>query len=244
MMKRRSFLAVFAVGLFALSRLARALNYAPLYLSAGGGGSIPITKNSSMTTGNGTHGNAQTATAVQSISSTGITIAAGSNRFLLVPIQWSVGVTGRSVTALKGSIATAMTEELFFTGDGGAPVAFYSLVNPDTGVQTIAASWTTAADCYMGAICLNNAASVKSADNQTSGTGSTVTIPSSTNDATLASIVDNNGDPTSSQTLFEQESALNPGGGADYALGGTSNVHTFSNAGTTRGTIGIHVLAA
>lgn len=208
-------------------------------VSAGGG--VPITLNALTTAGNAT--DCQQANAVNTITLTGITVAAGSNRGLIVALVWQTDVTSRAVTALVGGTPTAMTEEAYGLNGVGGAVGLYSIANPSTGAQSIVATWAEFVAVYLSAACFNNVASINGADDQTSTTAA-VTIPSAANDATVAAIVTDNGDPTSSQTLSFAESVLPPGGAADYALGGVSNTHTFGNAGTNRRTIGIHLVAA
>jgi hypothetical protein len=203
--------------------------------------SVPITINALTTAGNAT--DCEQASNVTTVTLTGITVAAGSNRGLIVAVVWQIDVTSRVVTALVGGTPTAMTEENYGLNGVGGAVGLYSIANPSTGVQSIVATWVSQAAVYLSAICVNNFGSVNGADDQTSTT-TAVTIPSAAKDATVAAIVTDNGDPTSSQTLSFAESILPPGGGADYALGGVSNTHTFGNAGTNRRVIGIHLVAA
>jgi hypothetical protein len=51
--------------------------------------------------------------------------------------------------------------------------------------------------------------------------------------------------PTMNQTKMFAEEPYSPGGGASYAIGGTSNIHEFTNtAGTTRVMAGVHIIGA
>lgn len=203
--------------------------------------SVPITLNALTTAGNGV--DCERANAVNTLTLTGITVAAGSNRRLIVAVVWQTDVTSRVVTALVGGTPTAMTEEVYGLNGVGGAVGLYSIANPSTGAQSVVETTAEFVAVYLSAACFNNAGSVNGADDQTSTT-TAVTIPSAANDATVAAIVTDNGDPTSSQTLSFAESTFPPGGAADYALGGVSNTHTFGNAGTNRRVIGIHLVAA
>lgn len=235
------------LAVFAASSLAAPIvvNGPIVPAAAGGGGAVSV--NALTTTGNCSGGDCQQAPGVSTLTLTGITVVAGSNRWLTVEVVWGgngTTITGRSVTALVGAVPTAMTEEIFTSvaPSGGKAVAIYTIANPDTGAQSIVASWTgSIQDTYLSAKCFNNVSSVNAAHTQ-SGATNALTMTSGANDATVTAISTDNGDPTSSQTRSFAESPHAPGGAADYALGGSSNTHTYGNAGTVQAIVGIHLV--
>lgn len=207
------------------------------------GGGVPVSLNALTTAGNAT--DCQQVVNVATATLTGITVAAGSNRRLVAVL--SIGDIGSTpapvtITALVSGVPAAMTQEAFIYS-GTKAVCIFSIANPDTGAQSIVAAWAQNSDAYLSADCFNNVVSVNGADTQTGSTNA-LTMTSGANDATVTAITTNNGDPTSSQTLTYANSPLQPGGAADYALGGASNVHTYGNAGTVQVIAGIHLVAA
>lgn len=211
----------------------------PHYLPVSGGGAVSL--NALTTSGNSSDGKCQQASGATTITLTGITVAAGSNRRLFAVLVWDNSQTTRTLTALVGGSPSAMTEEVYATFNKA--VGIYSIANPDTGAQSIVASFDNTSDVYLSAICFNGVASVNGADDIIESDNSII-INSGANDATLSVIGTDNGDPTSSKTRFFANSPLGPGGGADYALGGVTNTHTWGNAGTAQTCIGIHIVAA
>lgn len=212
-----------------------------VYLTSGG---VPITLNALTTAGNAT--DCEQGSQVTTITLTGITVAAGSNRGLVVELTWgtiSVDIPGLTVTALVGGTPTAMTQKILRV-TGTKATALYYIANPDTGVQSIVAAWSSyTLDTYLSATCFNNVGSVVDADTQ-GADAATLTMTSGPNDVTVTAITTNSSDPVSSQTLSYANSPLNPGGAADRAFGGTSNVHTYTNIGTEQVMVGIHLAAA
>lgn len=124
----------------------------------------------------------------------------------------------------------------------------FVLVNPDTGAHTLAATWTAAggdADVYLSGSSwtgTDTTTGITAAHTQLVSDATTVTITSSSDGATLAVIANNNGDPTMNFTSLWANSPLNPGGGSNYTLGGTSNAHTLTG-GTNQAAVGIHIIA-
>jgi hypothetical protein len=145
-----------------------------------------------------------------------------------------------------------MTEAGFISGDTGessiVAASIFTLVNPTAGAQTLAAGWTTTADSYIGAISFtgtDTSTGIETGDTVTSTTGESITITSTTDGATVAVACRNSGEPTLDQTEIWKYAALDPGGGASYALGGTSVTHTLDFAGgSISAMVGIHIIAA
>lgn len=182
---------------------------------------------------------------VTTISGNLITIGAGSNRFLVVVVNWQYSgsaPTSRSVT-WNG---TTMTESIFHTNDINS-VGIYTLANPATGNNTLAASWTNTADAYIGAICFNDSGGINTAHNAT-GNGLTLDITGDANGATVATHIRNGSTGTPNHTLFWDHEDFAPGGMGNYQIGGSGTItHDFnngSNLGTNRATAGVHVIAA
>lgn len=193
-----------------------------------------------MTAGNAT--DTQTASGATSISSTGMTIG-GSANLLVVTVLWQNAVTSRAFTWNSVS----MTEAKYQNGASGTAAGIYYLANPATGNKTLAGSWTGSSDCYMGCVSFTGADTttpIVGADTVGGNTGTTVTITSSTDGATVAVWGTNGSTPTVNFTKVWDEASLNPGGASSYTLGGTSNGHTFTGAGgTTPAWAGVHVQA-
>lgn len=192
-----------------------------------------------------------------SLSTTGITVAAGSNRVLVVVLNW-----GRVFTDVPGSRAVtwngvSMNEAAFVSGTSGSQtesVGIYVLINPATGAQTLAASWTSSLDCYCSAICFDGAdqtTGIEADDTATASSGLTLDVTGTADGATVASHIRNGSSPAgggSGNTLFWDFDSLNPGGGGAYRIGlagtNTFDFNSGSNTGAARATAGVHVIAA
>lgn len=215
---------------------------------------MAVSVNAAMTAGN--QSDTHAVSGATSFSTTGLTIAAGSNRYLTAVVNWgnSASPASRSVT-WNG---VAMTELVFQNNtDGGGnftAAAIYGLVNPATGANTLAGSWTGSTDCYASAVCFNGADQSTGIDaaHTTSGTGLTLNVTGTTDGATLATHI-RNGSVTSTTiisggTQFWEYDANAPGGAGAYRVGlNGTNAYDFnsgSNTGTFRCTAGVHVIAA
>ena len=213
--------------------------------AAGGGGSA-VSVNNTMSGGNGASGKSQQVSTNTTIQSTGLTINSGTNSMLVTLLVWSSGTAPTGVTAEWDSAGTpqALTQAGTVQFDTNSSVAIFYLLNPTVGNKTLTANWTNAQDCVMSAICFDNAGGIAAGDTQQNSTN-TVTVTSGANDATVAVYNCDGGTPTGSQTNIFDNSALGPSSSGDYALGGSSNAHTFTiGSSTFRVTIGIHVTAA
>jgi hypothetical protein len=133
---------------------------------------------------------------------------------------------------------------------GGTTMWMGYLASPASGAKTLAASWVNAADVYMSGITFTGSDTTTplvSGDTKSGtalGSPGTVTMTSTTDGATAVSLIGNAGSPTiTTQTEWWLEQNLSPGGGGSYAIGGTSNAHTFT--GHAAGNyIGVHIQAA
>jgi hypothetical protein len=205
---------------------------------------MAVTLNAVMAAGN--NGDTHAVDNATSFSTTGITVAAGSNRVLIVVINWQTEGSlpaSRSVT-WNGA---AMTEAAFNSNSADA-VAVYVLVNPATGAKTLAGSWTNTNDAYVGAVCFDGAdqATGINASDTATADAATIDVPGSSDGATVATFLTNGGEPTTSQTKFWGFDSLAPGGAGSYEIGGSGTVtHTFSGSGgASHAAAAVHVIAA
>ena len=208
-----------------------------------------------ITAGNSADGFSQQANNVTSISSTGLTIG-GSATGLLVGLGMGdsshSGITSSAwaITWNGVTVPIGPTKTFTDTGPNILTVVLAALGNPATGNHTLAASWTGANDCYMGAASFtgtDTATVIATADNITGSGGSdpySITVTSTTDGATVALASYGGGNSTSNQTLIFTNSPFSPGAAMDYALGGTSVTHTFSGGGGFGcASAGVHILA-
>jgi len=177
-------------------------------------------------------------------STTGMTVGVGDTLLLChLTIQGaSLLPTGVTVTwnSVSMSLGPSVTSGLVYT-------AIFALVSPASGAKTLAANWTNAtAGCYMSAVSFTGTdiiTGIVTADNQTS-TGTSVTIPSSSTGATSACMLgQSGGGVTINQTQIWEDNGGTPGGGGSYAIGGNSNVHSFTGGGATNNVVvGVHII--
>lgn len=204
-----------------------------------------------MAAGNSADGLNQEATGATSISSTGITV--GGSATLLVAVlafaQGNASTTPTSITATwNGAVMTAGPTVTSGTGTPYATAAIFYKISPASGANTLAAAWTNSHDCYMSAVSFtgtDTSTGINAAHSTTATGTTTITITSDANGATVAVFAVDGSAPTVNFTKIFSEAPLNPGGGASYTLGGTSNAHTFTGAGgSVQALAGIHVIAA
>lgn len=201
-----------------------------------------------MLTGNSADGFNQQASGATSISSTGINVT-GSATGLIIPVVWqsstanvsNIAGTWNGVSLTLGPSRNVSAGARFVTS------AILILPLPASGAKTLALTWTTAADCYMSAVSLtgtDTSTVTNASDNVTASATTSITVTSDTSGATVAVFGVDGGTPTVNFTKIFAEAPLNPGGGANFTLGGTSNVHTFTGGGGTIQTLsGVHVIA-
>lgn len=201
-----------------------------------------------MLAGNSADGLNQQATGVTSISSTGITVVSASFLGVVVHSQNNTA----AITNLAGTWnSIALTKQIQADNTAAlnkATSAILTGISPASGANTLACSWTTATDIYMSAVSFNGTDVVTGVDitHNVSGTsGTTVTVTSTTDGATIGNWGTNGSTPTVNFNKIYAEAPLAPGGGATYQLSGTSNAHTFTGAGGTNPAwTGVHVLVA
>lgn len=197
---------------------------------------------------------------VQSVSngtsfSAGSLITVGGSATLLVigcSFQRAIGAMPSSITATWNGASMSAGPLISISGSVAVLATMFYKVNPASGANTLAVSWTNAADLYCGAISFtgtDTSTGINAADNQTasghSGSSSNVTVPTANGDATVACSVTNSNDPTSNQTKFYGAADLNPGGGGAYVLStGTSDAFTWTyTGGVDFAGVGMHILA-
>jgi hypothetical protein len=207
---------------------------------------MAVAFDATMTTGNSADGLNQQATST-SISSTGITVGASAS-LLVVVAYFQTG--GSSITNLAGTwngAALTVAKQQDGGSSGGSAAVLY-IVSPTSGAKTLALSWTTTADCYMSAVSFTGSHTTTpliTGDTVGGNLGTTVTITSDSSGATVATWGINGSTPTVNFSKIYAEAPLNPGGGASYTLGGSSNGHTFTGAGgITPAYAGVHIQAA
>lgn len=90
---------------------------------------------------------------------TGITVAAGSNRGLVLAVLWGYAVTPpSSITCVwdQAGANQSMTEIIRLDSpSGGATAALYGLVAPATGNKTLTISWTGIAEIFPAAMAFD-----------------------------------------------------------------------------------------
>lgn len=212
---------------------------------------MAVTLNAAMAAGN--QGNTNAVGNALSFSTTGITVAAGSNLVLVVTIGWmnSSGLVAPSARSVTWN-GVAMTERAFLTaGANNTTSGIYVLVNPATGAQTLAGSWVGLLDCYTSAVAFNGAdqtTGIATGDTVT-GTATTISVAGSTDGATVATII-RDGTTTASvpsRTIFWNYDGNAPGGTGAYDIGTSGSVgFDFSGGsdGGSRALAAVHVIAA
>ena len=208
---------------------------------------MAVTFDAKMTAGNGTGGTyAEISTGGTTISSTGMTVG-GSATLLVVTLVFGQFVASpSSITAKWNSVS--MTAGPVSGVSGHTETAIFYLVNPTIGNNTLTASWTTTAQCYMSAVSFtgtDTTTPVITSDNATTTDATSLTVTSTSDGATVASYADDTATvPSANFTTIYAASDLLDNAAASYQLGGTSNVHTFTATVQTVSVLaGIHIVA-
>lgn len=207
---------------------------------------MAVSVNAVMSGGNADSGRCQTTDNGTSCSSTGITVASGAT--LLVATIHIYSASNPSPGSLSGTWAGGAIT-LGPTGNvgGSALNAIFYKINPTVGAQTLTINWDDTGDAYMSAVAFNGTdttTGINASDSVNGTSGTTVTITSTTDGATVASWGTDGAAPTTNFNTLFSYAALDPGAGASYQLGGTSNAHTFTGAGGSNPAwTGVHVLA-
>jgi hypothetical protein len=180
------------------------------------------------------------------VTTSGYTVSAGSNLAIFGILTTSQDVSSVTMT-WNGVSLTRIGTGISNNGR----VEMFVLVNPATGTQTFTANWTTSSSAVLGLVTFSGVDQTTpyiSADTATNtGTGATasVSVTSSANGATVAASGFNSATAsvtaTNQTTLWTNNATTTPTG-ASYALGGSSNSHTFTvDRSVSWPAMGIHV---
>lgn len=82
--------------------------------------------------------------------STNLTVGSGTNRALLVCIAWSTSTAPTGISLTWNGVA--LTQLIIHSATSGSTAAIFGLLNPDSGTNTLAGSWTGARDFYVNGI--------------------------------------------------------------------------------------------
>lgn len=205
-----------------------------------------------MTAGNSADGLNQESIGISSISSTGgITVGVGAKKLVAGMVWGRSGGPLPSAPVMTWNGVSMNLIAFITSGTGGAgnqaAAALFELDNPDPGALVLAGAWSGGTqDCYMSAISLkpdtgSAAIIVVGADTLSNIDVTSLTVTSDPNGATVVFFGVDGSTPTVNFTKIFAEAPNSPGGGANYALGGTSNTHTFTGAGgTLQALVGAH----
>jgi len=207
---------------------------------------MAVTFDAAMTGGND-GGDVASTTNGSSVSTAGMTIGGSANLLVVCFSLQDVGSACSGLSATWNGVSMTAGPLLKTIAGNGDTAAIFYLINPATGNQTLAGSWTGSGDLYLGCasfIGVDTTTPIVTADNQTSATN--VTIPTANGDATVSCSVRDANDPTVSFTKFYGAQDLNPGGAGQYKLStGSSDAHTFTySGGASQATVGVHILAS
>jgi len=86
-------------------------------------------------------------------NSTNLTVGSGTNRALLVCIAWSTSTPPTGINLTWNGVA--LTQLIIHSASSGSTAAIYGLLNPASGANTLAGSWTGARDFYVDGISFN-----------------------------------------------------------------------------------------
>lgn len=201
-----------------------------------------------MTAGNSADGlNQQVSAATTITSTTGMTVGASASLLIIVlALQNTSTVT--NVAATWNGVSATLRSTVSVASSNRQVVAILRLLAPASGTRSLQATWTSAADCYMSCISFtgtDTTTGTQDTDDRTATNTTSITVPSSTDGATVAVFCTDGSTPTMNFTKIWAEAPLAPGGGGSYQLAGTSNAHTFTGAGgTAQALAGVHVIAA
>lgn len=201
-----------------------------------------------MTGGNGVGGFVADVAAGVTLSSSGMTVGA-SDTIILAPVVWRCGVsagpTARTMTWDGVSMTEGPSVLVVLGGADSLRAAIWYLRTPNIGNKILKADWTTACDLYMGCASYTGA-DINTGDNTTATDVTTLNIPTDSAGATVGVFGVDGAFPTMNFTTMWAEDPFNPGGGANWTLGGTgTNGHTFTGGGGTHQVLaGVHLIAS
>lgn len=184
---------------------------------------------------------------------TTFTVVAASNLILIAAI--SIGGTPGTITVNWDALGANQPMTLIPPSGLIGPsmrVYLYQLTNPVAGTKTLRVAGIGGKPTVLGAIAFSGANGVAGGDSlgnsgTAPGTLTTGAITSSSDGATvgLTGLQGNTIDSTSTQTQVFLDNSIFQGTGLSYALGGTSNTHSWSTVHSGPwAAIGIHIIAA
>jgi hypothetical protein len=196
-----------------------------------------------------------TANGVTSINTSNLTIGAGSNRALVVGINWSDATSAIALTWDNGASNQAMAAIPSATITSGIPVVkaeLWGLVNPISGAKQLRAAWTTACDVVINGTSWTGVDQTGGATSFPNGTGATststtasVTVTSATNDAVQATHTAMNTIASVNNTqLYRDNTPANISGAGNRAAGAASVAMTATLTSAKWGTAGASIKAA
>lgn len=200
-----------------------------------------------------------TGTGVTSVTTSNLTVGAGSTRALVTQLVLSLK-TAASVTVNWDNAGTPQSQALIISANGGGAIAraeLWGLVNPTSGAKAARAAWTGASDAYINPTSftgVDQTGGATSFPHSASATGTrsgatpfSLSIVSAVGNMTVADIGLDLGSlsaPTQTQTFLSN--ALACDGAGSRATGAASVAHAFS--GDTNGgqwvMVGTDILAA
>ena len=194
-------------------------------------------------------GTAQASGNGTSLNLTTLTVGTGSNRYILAALHWDTNTSLPSIT--WDSVALS---EIQTNNDGAEESDERALVAPNSGNLILAASWTSSSNVVLGAAEFSGVDQttprVIADDLITTGNSVTpsITITSAPGDATLAFVTMASVPATidaDDQTRVYLVNATGVRAGMTYALGGSSNTHTWTlSASQPWHCFGVHIKAA
>lgn len=165
-----------------------------------------------------------------SVSYTGLTILPGFRTALIVTVGWDIvlGAADPNISSMTwGGVALARIKSGAATVGTGPFAELWGLVNPLTGNQTLAASWTGSLKVFFDAIAFNgvdqSGGSVSFPNSVSLSSASIVTVASASGNKVVASVVTGGAIGTITGTTIFSD-----------AVSGTT-VNSFANFGTPNG---------
>ncbi|MDI3561281.1 hypothetical protein [Bradyrhizobium sp. Arg816] len=185
-----------------------------------------------------------------------ITVGSGSNRALVVFLMFVFAggsglPTGISVT-WNGVSMTPITGATFSDVTAGTSIIAYGLVNPASGANTLAASWTGARFASVGAISFTGVDQTGGATSFAHGAGNhgnaggnaTVTVTSATGNITAAAYTNDGGSSFTATSATQDFVDATSDCAMNHTAGSASNTMTATQGSTNWVAAGVDVVAA
>lgn len=189
-------------------------------------------------------------------SSSIITVGSGSNRALVVYLLFVFGggsglPTGISVT-WNGVAMTAITGASFSDVTAGVSIAAFGLVNPASGANTLAASWTGARFTSVAAISFTGVDQTGGVTSFAHGAGNhgnaggnaSVTVTSATGNITAAAYTNDGGAQFTATSATQDWVDATDSFALNHTAGSASNTMTATQGSTNWVAAGVDVVAA